>query len=246
MINNLGLALMTGVNIPIPELSLTIHQPSIKEISMLGEFNFFFGAQTLCITKKTMEFDEDLEQMLEEATDFQIFMLLINQKEMGDKKGMVQNLMTLLFPDKKAIFTPQSILMTEPEKESVVIDESNFNILQDYVQEILCMKSSMNDQATFNPADKKAAEIAKKLMKGRERVSAQKGDDNGSILGRYTSCIAVGLQISLEEAEKYTIYQLYDQIQRFSLHTSWDLNIKTRLAGGKPDDQPEDWMKNIH
>ena len=32
-----SLALMTGVDIPIPECQLTVHQPSIKEISMLGE-----------------------------------------------------------------------------------------------------------------------------------------------------------------------------------------------------------------
>ena len=37
------LALMTGVDIPIPELQVTIHQPTIKEISMIGEQDFFIG-----------------------------------------------------------------------------------------------------------------------------------------------------------------------------------------------------------
>jgi len=36
------LALMTGVDIPIPELQLTLHQPTIKEISLLdSELSYF-------------------------------------------------------------------------------------------------------------------------------------------------------------------------------------------------------------
>jgi hypothetical protein len=37
------LALMCGVDIPIPECELTIHQPRIKEISFVGERDFFIG-----------------------------------------------------------------------------------------------------------------------------------------------------------------------------------------------------------
>ena len=30
------------------------------------------------------------------------------------------------------------------------------------------------------------------------------------------------------------------------MFVNWDLDVKTRLAGGKPDTQPDNWMKNIH
>jgi len=30
------------------------------------------------------------------------------------------------------------------------------------------------------------------------------------------------------------------------LWLNWDLDIKSRLAGGKPDEHPDNWMKNIH
>jgi hypothetical protein len=43
------LALATGVDIPIPELQVVLHQPTIKEISMVGEMDFFTGIQLLCI-----------------------------------------------------------------------------------------------------------------------------------------------------------------------------------------------------
>lgn len=30
------------------------------------------------------------------------------------------------------------------------------------------------------------------------------------------------------------------------LYVNWDLDIRSRLAGGKPESQCENWMKNIH
>ena len=45
------LALMTGIDIPVPECGLTLHQPTIQEISMIGEEQFFIGVQVLCVDK---------------------------------------------------------------------------------------------------------------------------------------------------------------------------------------------------
>jgi hypothetical protein len=39
---------------------------------------------------------------------------------------------------------------------------------------------------------------------------------------------------------------LYDSLERFGLYNAWTIDLKVRLAGGKPDDKPENWMKNIH
>jgi hypothetical protein len=30
------------------------------------------------------------------------------------------------------------------------------------------------------------------------------------------------------------------------LYTGWDIDIKSRLAGAKPEKEPDDWMKNLH
>jgi hypothetical protein len=37
------LALMTGIDFPLTECNLIIHPPTIKEISYLGELEFFGG-----------------------------------------------------------------------------------------------------------------------------------------------------------------------------------------------------------
>jgi hypothetical protein len=50
----------------------------------------------------------------------------------------------------------------------------------------------------------------------------------------------------LQNAMQLTIYQLYDLIERYMLYASWDIDIRSRLAGATPDSKPDNWMKNIH
>ena len=52
--------------------------------------------------------------------------------------------------------------------------------------------------------------------------------------------------MSLQNLLDCTMYQLYDLMERYSLYMNWDIDVRTRLAGGKPDSQPDNWMKNIH
>jgi hypothetical protein len=48
-----------------------------------------------------------------------------------------------------------------------MIDETNFEFLQEAITDICCLKTGPMDQQSFNPADAKAREIAEKLMRGR-------------------------------------------------------------------------------
>ena len=83
-------------------------------------------------------------------------------------------------------------------------------------------------------------------MKARQRVAEEKGESEGSTLSTYISSIAIGQNLSINEISEYTIFQLYDTMERYQLYMAWDLDIKSRLAGGKSEDKPENWMKNIH
>ena len=240
---DIRLALMCGIDIPIPELQTAIHQPTIKEISYIGEQEFFIGLQTLSINKNMLA---QGNSVLESTTNFQIFMTIMKEQETKDKKDAVVNLFQLIFPDSQVIFTPMSILLNKEGKQ-ILVDENNFDILQEKIKQIFCVNSGPMDQATFNPADQKAREIAEKLMRGRQRVAEQKGETNSSAFGRYLSILTIGLNaMPLSEAMNLTMYQMYDLVERYTLYLNWDLDIKTRLAGGKPDSKPDDWMKNIH
>ena len=81
---DIRLALMTGIEIPIPECQLILHQPTLKEIAFIGETDFFVGVQTLCLYK-SMFMDEG-KSALESITNFQIFMTIVSNKETKDKK----------------------------------------------------------------------------------------------------------------------------------------------------------------
>lgn len=237
------LALMCGVDIPIPECQLIIHQPKIKEIALVGENDFFTGVQTLCVNKRMIMQGNFI---LENSNNFQIFMTIMSEKETADKKFAVQQIANLFFPDYQIIFTPRSILFKKGE-ETFIIDEKNFEYLQNTISEICCLRTGPMAQTNFNPADAKAEEIAKKLMRGRQRVAEQKGESNASIFSQYLSSLAIGLNsMSLQELMDLTIYQIYDLIERYQLYINWDIDIRSRLAGGKPDTKPDNWMKNIH
>ena len=237
------LALMAGIDIPIPECKLILHQPKVKEIAFIGEQQFFMAIQCLSLNKQT--FIED-ESLLNNTSNFQIFMTVMSFDEAIDKKESVLQLLTLLFPNHKIILTPRSILLNGNDSQSM-IDESNFDTFQEVIRKVFCTSSSPMDQTTFNPADKKAEEIAAKLMKARQKVAEQNGAAGSSVFTQYLSILTVGLNsMSMSDLLNLTMYQLYDLIERYMLFTNWDMDIRSRLAGGKPDSKPDNWMKNIH
>ena len=237
------LSLMCGTDYPVPECQLVIHQPRIKEIALIGEADFFQGVQCLCLNKSMFVKDESL---LSDTNNFQIFMTIMSEKEAADKKFSVQQVCALLFPKNKVIFTPRSIILTGGEQQ-IMIDETNFEFLQAALTDICCLKTGPMDQQSFNPANSKAKEIAEKLMRGRQRVAAQKGETNVSIFSQYLSILTVGLgSMSMQDCIDLTMFQLYDLVERYMLYVNWDMDIRCRLAGGKPESQPDNWMKNIH
>ena len=240
---DIRLALMCGTDIPVPECQLVVHQPRIKEIALIGETDFFTGIQCLCLNKNILVQDESV---LTNTNNFQIFMTIMSEKQTADKKMAVQSVFTILFPNYRVMFTPRSLILSK-DGQTFQIDENNFEYLQSAITSICCLKNGPMDQQTFNPVDAKAKEIAEKLMRGRQRVAAQKGENNSSIFSQYLSTITVGLaSMSLQNTMDLTIYQLYDLVERYMLYINWDIDIRSRLAGAKPETQPENWMKNIH
>lgn len=240
---DLRLGLMCGIDLPIPELQATIHQPKIKEIAFVGEKDFFLGVQCLCIDKNIIA--NQGESLLVNTNNFQIFMTMMKEKEMAEKKDSVINVFSLIFPKYKTLFTPRSIILQSDTQ--IMIDDSNFEILQEYLKEIFCFKSSMSQELGFNPANDTAKKIADKLMRGRQRVAELNGSANVSIFSQYLSMLTVGLDsMSLQDLMDLTMFQLFDLVERYQLYSNWDIDIRSRLAGGKPDGKPENWMKNIH
>lgn len=240
---DLRLSLMAGTDIPIPECQVVLHQPTIKEIAMVGERDFFTGIQCLCIHKTMCIQDESL---LATTTNFQIFMTVMTDASTKDKKETVMAVLQVLFPQFKVFLTPRTLLLNNGDI-NVIIDENNFEFLQSILEQVFCLRNT--DQASFNPGNDAAKKIADKLMRARERVAKQKAAENGggSTFSQYVSILTIGVgSMSLHDCLNLTMYQLYDLVERYMLYVNWDMDARSRLAGGKPDSKPDNWMKIIH
>ena len=233
---NIELALMTGVDIPIPECQIAVHQPTIREISMIGEAEFFIAAQLLCINKYSLEESIDITNI----TNFHILISILNEDK--EKKDLVLNLLTLLFPNYNVIFTPRALVLVR-DGVTITVDECVFDPLQNVLRQVFCLQQRGAD--SFNPEGDKAKEIANKLLRARQRVAAQKSKREGeSSLAQYLSVLTVAIaSMSLQNAIELTIYQLYNLLERYGMYVNWDLDIKARLAGAKIDKKPDNWMK---
>lgn len=236
------LAMICGSDIPVESCQLVLHQPRLEEIALIGERVFFSGAQTLCL-HKTMFIEDKI--LLATTTNFQIFMMIMSEKEAKEKKNDVISVLTLLLPDYNVLFTPASIIFKKDDI-TILIDENNFEDLQTEMRKIFCMNDGPMDQQTFNPINDKAKQIADKIMAGRKKIAEEKGNINVSVFTQYISMLTIGLHISMLELKQLTMFQLYDLVERFMLWINWDIDLRSRLAGAKPDEHPENWMKNIH
>ena len=178
-----------------------------------------------------------------DVSSFHVFSMIMNEETSKDKKEDVKSVLTLLFPKYKVMLTPRSILFNS-NGENFIIDEGNFEALQNILRQIFCLKESGKDG--FNPGNAAAKKIADKLMKARARVAAEK-NNGGSIFAQYISTLTIGAgSMSLQDILNLTVYQLYDLIERYTLYLNWDLDMRSRMFGGSSDSKPDNWMKNIH
>ena len=81
--NDYQLALMCGIDIPLPEFQLILHQPTIKEIAYLGEDNFFSALTYLCLNKNSLITDKKLQS---EVTNFQVLMEVLKDPKIKEIK----------------------------------------------------------------------------------------------------------------------------------------------------------------
>lgn len=241
------LALMVGIDIPIPELQIAVHPPTIRDIAFMGENEFFQTMQYICLDKEQLIQDETI---LSSYTNFQVLMKVLQQSKDKSKKDLIKTFLLLLFPEYSSVILPNGIILSSESHSPVRIDDSNFEIFQDCVKQVLCVNSIFQGgNVVYNPANAAAKKIADKLMQGRRKVAQLKSNKNGneSVLTRYLSVLKVANVITtLEEAGQLTLFQLFDLMERYTAFVEWDTDLQVRIAGGKPDKTVESWMRDLH
>ena len=251
MITN-DLLLLSGNDIPFARAGVTVHQPTVKEIAYIGEKAFFSGCELLKFSKEDLIFEGKSD--LEQQSNFQIFMRIINDKQSEDFKRMTQNallVMQLLFPYYLIDIKTDIIYFLDKETQTMCgsLNDTNFEEFRTIIEAVLSIGKGNHQEKKYDPIGVKSKYIAEKLKKANQKLARQKsssGDGGVQILSKYTSIVAAFANIDLNAVCNYTIYQLFDQFERLRLRAAYDMNFKVRLAGAKDVQEPEDWMKDIH
>ena len=245
-----SLTLISGIDVPIPEIGVNIHQPTIREIAYIGEKSFYEAAQTIVIKKE--DFINGLENITQEdktalsqMSNFEIFLKLVEANPLSSTK--VQMLLSLLFPDFNSSIEERFIFLVNPkEQKNILINDSNFEILQEVITTILCLQSG-NTKEEFNPQGDRAREIAEKIKRGRERAARLKGEkrQQSNFLSKYISGLGIGTNtLNIHNVLDLTLYQLLNQLERYGLYTQYNISIQAKMAGAK-DVEDVDWLKDI-
>lgn len=244
------LLLLSGADIPFIEAGLIMHQPTLKEISYLGEAKFFVACDILTFSKEK-KFSQEDRIKLSNYSNFNILMSMMTDKKSTMRKADIdtaQTLLEMLFPNYVISLTPAGWIFTETETNTVVgqINNDNFAIFSQIINKMFCLEKAIS-QTEYNPAGKGAEKIAEKFRKARQKLATMKGNSANkiAIYSRYASILAISEKISLNTVMGYTVYQLFDQFTRSSLKNDFDNYIKARLAGAKDMKDPEDWRKDL-
>lgn len=240
------LLLLSRADIPFEEAQITIHQPMIKEIAMIGEEAFHYGSKFLNFSIDNLELQD--KSHLENADDFDIFMSMMNNKEERKFKNNSLLVLTLLFPLHTIKVTSAAIVLTGQDGSKSFINKTNFSVFKKIIEEMFCLKGLGDGKEGFNPAAGRAEKIAAKLMAARERRAKAHGQNLNKIavFSRYISILAVGLQKDMNELLEYSVYQLYDEFNRFIKKEEYDIFIQYKMAGATGLDDVDNWMDDIH
>ena len=243
-----NLLFLSGSDIPFIEGQVTIHQPSLIEIGYIGgDDTLYTGCELLKFSKDILKIED--KNNLSNQTDFNILMSIMREKNSMLKYNVncALAVLNLIFPDYEIHFAPNAIEFFQQETKCGEINTQNFLQFKQLLIKMFCLEklSATETQEVSGELAKKIAEkLARRQQKLAELQSAKR--ESLAIFSRYISILAVGEHKDLNTLSKYTVYQLFDEFQRFELKMGYDIYFKARLAGAQDMKEPDDWMKDIH
>ena len=238
------LLLLSGNDIPFIEAQVTIHQPTIKEIAYIGEEAFFTGCELINFSKNILP--EQDKMNLEDKTNFDILIAILRERNavMQRNRNCVEMVLALIFPWYTIDITSDAIVL-EKEEERHLINNDNFETFKTIFN--MMFSFSKDESRDYNPSGEVAKRIAEKLKQRHQKLAELKeGKQKIDILSRYVSILAVGEHKDMNSLLNLSVYQLFDEFERFKLKMSYDIYFQAKMAGAKDLKEVEDWMKDIH
>ena len=238
------LKLISGAPITVPGLELTIYQPKLYEIAMIGEEKFYEYLSYFKINKKTVLSkikEKELVEILEQKTDYEI-LKLFSDNEPAIEKG-VSVILNLVLKDMEIIkLNPFFIFIKNQAGQQYVINDEYFTIIKEILYKIFALEDQKQE---FNPANNLAAEIAKKLQERKEKLARLQGKKDQSLFADFISILAVGLNCAdISKILNLTVYQILNLMKRFGMYNQYNVQIQAMLQGAE-DVELIDWLQKI-
>ena len=238
------LLLLSGNDIPFIEAQITIHQPTIKEIAYIGEEAYSTGCELINFSKNILP--EQDKMNLEDKTNFDILIAILKERNavMQRNRNCVEMVLALIFPWYTIDIINDAIVL-EKEEERHLINNDNFETFKTIFN--MMFSFSKDETRDYNPSGDLAKQIAEKLKKRHQKLAELKeGKKKIDILSRYVSILAVGEHKDMNSLLNLSVYQLFDEFERFKLKMNYDIYFQAKMAGAKDLKEVEDWMKDIH
>lgn len=239
------LLFLSGNDIPFAEAQITIHQPTIKEIAYIGEEAFFTGCEFINFSKNILSEEDKVN--LENKTNFDILIAILKERNavMQRNRNCVEMVLALIFPFYTIDISKDAIVLTGKEEERHFINNDNFESFKILFNQMFSFDKKENRD--YNPSGDLAKQIAEKLRKRHQQLAElNQGKKKIDILSRYVSILAVGEHKDMNSLLNLSVYQLFDEFERFKLKMSYDIYFQAKMAGAKDLKEVEDWMKDIH
>jgi hypothetical protein len=229
------LKLMSGVPIALHELGLSINQPKLKDIALMGEADFFKNISYFLVSKTKLNIPI-------EVSDFDLFMYFINQDE--SLQASISDIFILIIDGLESIKFYDSFIIVNALGHECIIDEPKFLIIKETLIQIFCLESQ-GKTSDLNPANKLAQEIADKLKKRQQQLSAESPKQQSDIFSDLISILSIGTNaLSIEDCLNLTVFQIYNLIKRFTMYQEHNRQIQALIQGAK-DIELVEWTKQI-
>ena len=239
--------LNSKIDIPFVGAQIAVHQPSLEEIAYIGGQDILFpGCELLRISKDILNENDKVD--LDKITNFDILMQIISMPSPELRKPIENAKMVfeLLFPHFEIEWKPPFEITLDKDDIKTSINRNNYDELRQIISEIFCLNKN-EESDNFNPSGELSRRIAEKLKERHKRLAKIRGNsEKSSIFDRYMSILAVGLQKNKNELIKYSVYQLFDEFERYQAKVAYDIYVQAKMAGAKDIENVDNWMKDLH
>ena len=245
---DLGLYL-SGCPVPLKQSNVLITPPKVRDILAFGEDKFLMASHLFGDTKKFLREVREGNSELDKYSDFQLLLVILNEE--ANSRRLVNDYFELVFPDYHIEFTDNSINYTKEGRIVGRVTPFSYEELQTTVLELF--EPYKDKKEDYNPANDKAAEIAAKIKKGKEKIEALKNggkkEENTSLFAVYLSVLSVGMGLDINVLLSYTPFQLYDTFSRYFAKVQSDIYQQISMqtfADTSKIDAPEDWYRGLY